>query len=140
MLFHCDLAMRSADARIKMPFIDLALPPEGGASLLAPRRFGMAKASQYLLLGESFDGEEALRLGLVNALAPAERVIDLAMDAARRLAANPPAALAASRRLMRGDPKKILARIDAEAALFAKALASPEARERFAAFFAARGG
>ncbi len=140
LLFHCDLAYASADARIKMPFIDLALPPEGGASLLAPRRFGMAKASQYLLLGESFDGEEALRLGLVNALAPAERVIDLAMDAARRLAAKPPAALAASRRLMRGDPKEILARIDAEAALFAKALASPEARERFAAFFAARGG
>ncbi len=140
LLLHCDLAYASADARIKMPFIDLALPPEGGASLLAPRRFGMAKASQYLLLGESFDGEEALRLGLVNALAPAERVIDLAMGAARRLAAKPPAALAASRRLMRGDPQEILTRIDAEAALFAKALASPEARERFAAFFAVRGG
>ena len=37
-------------------------------------------------------------------------------------------------------PEEILARIDAEAALFAKALTSPEARERFAAFFAARGG
>jgi len=138
LLFHCDLAYASPEARFRMPFIDLALPPEGGASLLVPMRFGMAKASQYLLLGDSFDGPEALRLGLVNALAPSEDVLDLAMDAARRLAAKPVQALLAARRLLRGDPKEILARIDAEAALFAKALTSPEARERFAAFFASR--
>ena len=138
LLFHCDLVYASSEARFTMPFIDLALPPEGGASLLVPQRFGMAKASQYLLLGESFDGAEALRLGLVNALAPSEGVLDLAMDAARRLAAKPSQALFAARRLMRGEPNDILSRIDAEAALFAKALTSPEARERFAAFFASR--
>lgn len=138
LLFHCDLVFASPDARFSMPFIDLALPPEGGASLLAPERVGLAKASQYLLLGEAFDGAEALRLGLVNQLAPAEAVLDLAMDAAQRLAAKPREALLAARRLMRGDPKDILARIDAEAALFAQALTSPEARERFAAFFASR--
>lgn len=138
LLFHCDLVYASPEARFTMPFIDLALPPEGGASLLVPLRFGMAKASQYLLLGESFDGAEALRLGLVNALAPSEGVLDLAMDAARRLAAKPRQALFAARRLMRGEPNDILSRIDTEAALFAKALTSPEARERFAAFFASR--
>ncbi|MFZ3181881.1 MAG: enoyl-CoA hydratase-related protein [Methylocystis silviterrae] len=138
LLFHCDLVYASLEARFTMPFIDLALPPEGGASLLVPQRFGMAKASQYLLLGESFDGAEALRLGLVNALAPPEEVLDLAMDAARRLAAKPSQALFAARRLMRGEPNDILSRIDTEAALFAKALTSPEARERFAAFFASR--
>ncbi|MGJ0427116.1 enoyl-CoA hydratase/isomerase family protein [Methylocystis sp.] len=138
LLFHCDLVYASPETRFTMPFIDLALPPEGGASLLVPQRFGMAKASQYLLLGESFDGAEALRLGLVNALAPSEGVLDLAMDAARRLAAKPSQALFAARRLMRGEPNDILSRIDAEAALFAKALTSPEARERFAAFFASR--
>jgi enoyl-CoA hydratase/carnithine racemase len=138
LLFHCDLVYASSEARFTMPFIDLALPPEGGASLLVPQRFGMAKASQYLLLGESFDGAEALRLGLVNALAPSGGVLDLAMDAARRLAAKPRQALFAARRLMRGEPNDILSRIDAEAALFAKALTSPEARERFAAFFASR--
>lgn len=138
LLFHCDLVYASSEARFTMPFIDLALPPEGGASLLVPQRFGTAKASQYLLLGESFDGAEALRLGLVNALAPSEGVLDLAMDAARRLAAKPRQALFATRRLMRGEPNDILSRIDTEAALFAKALTSPEARERFAAFFASR--
>jgi enoyl-CoA hydratase/carnithine racemase len=140
LLFHCDLVYASPQARFKMPFIDLALPPEGGASLLVPQRFGMAKASQYLLLGEGFDGAEALRLGLVNALASPEDVLDLAMEAARRLAAKPREALLAARRLMRGERNDILSRIDAEAELFAKALTSPEARERFAAFFASKLG
>ncbi|MBM3577399.1 MAG: enoyl-CoA hydratase [Alphaproteobacteria bacterium] len=138
LLFHCDLVYASLDARFKMPFIDLALPPEGAASLLVPERFGMAKASQYLLLGEGFDGAEALRLGLANALASTEEVLDLATDAARRLAAKPAKALRAARRLMRGDPREILGRIDAEAAVFAEALMSAEARERFTAFFASK--
>jgi enoyl-CoA hydratase/carnithine racemase len=136
LLFHCDLVYASPDARLRMPFIDLGLVPEAGASLLVPRRIGMARATQYLLLGEAFSGEEALGFGLVNALAAPERVREMAMEAARRLAAKPVEALLASRRLMRGDPAEILARIDAEAELFARALASPQARERFAAFFA----
>jgi enoyl-CoA hydratase/carnithine racemase len=136
MLFHCDLVYSAPRARFKMPFVDLGLVPEAGASLLVPRRFGMARASQYLLLGEEFSGEDALRLGLVVALAPPESVVETAIEAACRLAAKPAAALLASRRLMRGDPAEILARIDAEAALFARALASPEARERLVAFFA----
>jgi enoyl-CoA hydratase/carnithine racemase len=136
MLFHCDLVYASPQARLRMPFIDLGLVPEAGASLLVPRRFGMARAAQYLLAGEEFSGEEAFRLGLANALAEPEAVLETAMAAARKLAQKPAAALLAARRLMRGDPAEVLARIDEEAALFAEALASPTTRERLAAFFA----
>jgi enoyl-CoA hydratase/carnithine racemase len=136
LLFHCDLVYASPQARMRMPFIDLGLVPEAGASLLVPRRIGMALAAQYLLLGEGFSGEEAWRLGIVNALAPPEAVLETAMAAARKLAQKPAEALLASRRLLRGDPAEVLARIDAEAALFARALSSPDARARFAAFFA----
>ncbi|MCC3245315.1 enoyl-CoA hydratase/isomerase family protein [Methylocystis sp. WRRC1] len=135
MLFHCDLVYASPDARLRMPFIDLGLVPEAAASLLVPRRVGMARASQFLLLGEAFTGEEAFRLGVVNSLAPPEAVDATAMEAARRLARKPAEALLAARRLMRGDPAEILARIEEEAALFARALSSPQARERLAAFF-----
>jgi enoyl-CoA hydratase/carnithine racemase len=140
MLFHCDLVYATPGARFKMPFLDLGLVPEAGASLLAPRRFGIAKASQFLLLGDGFDGAEALRLGLVNALAPAQEIEQMALAAALRLAQKPADALAASRRLMRGDTAEILARIDAEALEFARLLTSPEARARFAAFFAQKRG
>ncbi|WP_363350024.1 enoyl-CoA hydratase-related protein [Methylocystis echinoides] len=136
LLFHCDLVFAAPQARLRMPFIDLGLVPEAGASLLVPQRLGMARAAQYLLLGEGFSGEEAHRFGLVNGLAPPEGVLDAAMAAAQALAAKPVEALLASRRLLRGDPAEILARIDAEAALFARALSSQETRARLAAFFA----
>jgi enoyl-CoA hydratase/carnithine racemase len=138
MLFHCDLVYASPDARLRMPFVDLGLVPEAGASLLVPQRLGMARASQYLLLGETLSGEEAHRLGVVNGLAPPDRVVDKALTAAQALVAKPPEALRAARRLLRGDPAALVARIDEEAALFAKALATPETRERLAAFFSRR--
>lgn len=135
LLFHCDLVYIAPEARLLMPFIDLGLVPEAGVSLLAPQRLGMARATQYLLLGEPFSGEDAFRFGLANALAPASQLVDRARDAARRLAAKPAQALRDSRRLLRGDPATLRAQIDAEAQLFARALATPETRARLKAFF-----
>jgi enoyl-CoA hydratase/carnithine racemase len=96
----------------------------------------MGRAAQYLLLGEPFSGEIAMRIGLVNEVAPAAQTRAVADAAARRLAAKPAAAVMAARRLMRGDPAELRARIDAEAALFAQALATPQTRARLDAFFA----
>ena len=136
MLFHCDLVYAAPSARFKMPFVDLGLVPEAGVSLLAPRLFGQAKAAQYLLLCESFDAAEALRLNLVNALT--DDPLTAATDAARRLSQKPAEAVAASRRLLRGDPALLRERIDEEARLFAEALATPALRARLEAFFAGR--
>jgi enoyl-CoA hydratase/carnithine racemase len=139
MLFHCDLVYAAPDARFKMPFVDLGLPPEAGASLLAPRLFGPAKAAQYLMACESFDAAEAARLNLVNAVTPAADLLDTALDAARRLAQKPAAAVQATRRLLRGDPAQLRERMFEEARLFEQALASPELKARLQGFFAARG-
>jgi len=94
----------------------------------------MAKAAEYLLLGEAFDADEALRLGLVNAIVTAHELRGFAIERAGRLAAKPRAAIAATRRLMRGDGQDIQARIEEEARLFAIAMRSDEARAAFAAF------
>jgi len=56
------------------------------------------------------------------------------MKAANEIAALPAEAVAASRRLMRGPPDEIVARIDEEVALFKQRLQSPEARAAFEAF------
>ena len=134
---HCDLVYASPQARFQTPFVNLGLVPEAGSSLLAPQRFGRAKASEFLLLAESFGADEALRLGLVNALLPQSELLAHAMERAAALAAKPRAALLATRRLMRGDPEALKAQMAAERHAFSAALKSPEAHAAFQAFLSA---
>jgi enoyl-CoA hydratase/carnithine racemase len=138
MLFHCDLIYAAPDARFVMPFVNLGLVPEAGSSLLAPAILGHARAAAMLLLGEPMDADSAARAGVVTAIVPADALLDQARAKAAALMAKPPRALAATRRLMKGDPAALVARIEEEAQLFREAMASPEAREAFTAFFEKR--
>jgi enoyl-CoA hydratase/carnithine racemase len=134
LLLHCDLVYASPAATFSAPFVDLGLVPEAGSSLLLPARMGYARAAALLLLGEAMDATAALSAGLLTGIVPAEELQDHARAKARKLAAKPAAALAASRALMRGDPAALHARMREEEAAFTRALASPEARAAFAAF------
>jgi enoyl-CoA hydratase/carnithine racemase len=136
LLLHCDLAYAAPNALFRMPFVDLGLVPEAASSVLLPRRVGLAKASELLLLGEPFDANEALRLGILNAVIPAEGLFDHARAQARKLAAKPREAIAATRRLIRVDREDVLAAMQRESAAFRQALASPAAKVAFSAFLA----
>lgn len=134
LLLHCDLVFAAPDARFSLPFIDLGLLPEAGSSLLLPRRVGMARASAWLLAGESFSAEEARAAGLINEIVASDSLLAMAREKAAKLAAKPRAALLAARRFLRGDQHEILARIDDELAAFRAALATPQAQAALAAF------
>ncbi len=134
LLFHCDLVYATANARFQTPFVDLGLVPEAASSLLMPRRLGYGRAFEMLVLGAAFSAERMREAGLVNAVVEADDLEVVLLKAAAVLAAKPPAALAAARRLMRGDIQEVSRRIEDEAAIFVKALRSPEAREAFQAF------
>jgi enoyl-CoA hydratase/carnithine racemase len=134
MLLHCDLVYAAPGTVFRLPFVDLGIVPEAASSLLLPRRIGMAKACEFLLLGEPFDAGEAVRLGLANAIVPAPSLLAFAVERAGQIAAKPRAALAATRRLIRGDREHVLVRIEEEARLFSMALRSEEARAAFGAF------
>ena len=138
MLFHCDLIYAAPDARFVMPFVDLGLVPEAASSLLAPAILGHARAAAMLLLGEPMLAQDARQAGLLTAIVPAEDLLAHARGKAAALMAKPPQALQATRRLMKGDPAAIAARMDEEARIFREAMASPEAREAFSAFFEKR--
>jgi enoyl-CoA hydratase/carnithine racemase len=134
MMLHCDLVYAAPETLFRLPFVGLGLVPEAASSLLLPRRIGMAKASEFMLLGETFDAEEALRLGLANSIVPTSKLREFALEKAKLLAAKPRRALVATRRLMRGDSGEVQVRIEEEARLFAAALQSSEAQAAFAAF------
>ncbi|MGP8170003.1 enoyl-CoA hydratase-related protein [Rhodoblastus sp.] len=134
MLLHCDLVYATPESRFSLPFVDLGLLPEAGASLLLPRRVGMARASAWLLAGESFGADEALAAGLLNATVAKDALMATAREKAAQLAAKPRTALMAARKFLRGDKEEVLARIEAELDAFHRALASPEARAALTAF------
>lgn len=139
MLFHCDLVYASPTAVFRTPFLDLGLVMEAGSSLMAPRIMGHQRAFELLCLGEPFTAEEARDAGFVNRVVPAADLEAKAMQAAQKLAAKPPGALFAARRLMRiGVEQAALERIAEEGKVFAERLGSAEAKEAFAAFLEKR--
>ena len=132
--FHCDLIYAAPGARFLMPFVNLGLVPEAGSSLLAPLRFGRARAAEFLMLAEPFGAETAREIGLVNAVVPADQLFAHALAKAQALAAKPRAALLATRRLMRGDSAALYAHMEAELVEFARLIKSPEAKAAFVGF------
>ena len=138
MLLHCDFVYAGEGARFHLPFINLALVPEASSSLLLPRLAGYPKAAELLMLGEPFGPETAVEIGLASAVVPDAELIDRAMETARKLAAKPPAALRATRRLMRRPAEPMLDRMNAEGEAFAAQLQSPEAREAMMAILEKR--
>ncbi|MGY2047220.1 enoyl-CoA hydratase-related protein [Methylobacterium sp. JK268] len=131
---HCDLVYVTSRALFRAPFVDLGLVPEAASSYLLPRRVGLAKATEILMLAESFDGDEAVRLGLANALVPSDALLEHALAQGAKLAAKPRGALAATRALIRGDRDAVQAALEAEVQAFEAALRSPEAQAAFRAF------
>lgn len=138
MLLHFDLVYASPKARFKTPFLDLALVPEAASSLIMPRRMGYVRAFEMLCMGEWLDAERALSAGLINAIVLPENLESHARAAAVALARKPQQALAMTRRLMRGDPADLMARMKEENRLFDERLRSAEAKEAFAAFLEKR--
>lgn len=134
MLMHCDHVVASSEARFSTPFVSLGLVPEAASSLIAPRLMGHARAFSLLVMGKPLNADEAKAAGLINTIVAADAVEAEAMKAAREIAGLPPQAVLASRRLIRGAPDEIVARIDAEAEQFKTRLQSAEARAAFEAF------
>ena len=134
MLLHCDHVVASSDARFATPFVSLGLVPEAASSLIGPRLMGHARAFSLLVMGRPMDAAEARNAGIVNSVVAPADVDQEAGRAAREIAALPPEAVLATRRLLRGSVDELIARIDEEADLFRARLTSAEARAAFAAF------
>jgi len=135
---HCDLTIASDRSLFKTPFVDLALVPEAGSSLLAPRIMGHQRAFALLVAGEGFSAADALSAGLIWKVVTADAVENETLILAASLASKPPEALKISRDLVRGDRSDLLSRMDEELVHFADRLKSGEARAAFEAFLKPR--
>lgn len=139
LLLHCDLVYVSDEARLAMPFTSLGLVPEFASSLVLPQLVGHVKAAEKLLLGDPFTAQDAVDLGLANAVLPASEVVNHARRMAERFNALPPGAVRESKKLMRrAGSAAVQQAIEVETEVFQQRLTSPEAREAFTAFFQKR--
>ena len=124
----CDIRFASSRAKLGQPEINLGIVPGWGGTQRLARVCGIGVAKELIFTGRTIDAEEALRIGLVNALA--DPVLETALETARELAAKSPVALALAKRLVNMSPGAL----DTEAESFGELFASEDAREGLAAF------
>lgn len=92
-----DFRVASEEARFGEVWIKLGCVPALGGMYLLPRLVGVTKATEMILTGEIVDAAEAYRIGLVNRVVPADRLMDEALRLAAALARGPARALAAAK-------------------------------------------
>jgi enoyl-CoA hydratase/carnithine racemase len=93
----CDLRIGGANLRLRFPGAALGVPV-GPARLVT--LCGLATAKYLLLSSRAVTADEALRLGLVNRVAPAARAEEAALELAAEIAAHPPEAVARLKRML----------------------------------------
>jgi enoyl-CoA hydratase len=135
----CDLRVVARGARLGVPEIKLGLLPGAGGSQRLARLLPAAVAKQLLLTGEPISADDAHRLGLVNQVVDDGTALDAAEQLAGRLAAGPPLALAAAKRLVDlGGPMALDAGIAFERETVAMLFATDDRAEGVAAFLEKR--
>lgn len=93
---HCDIRFAARSALFNATFARLGVPAEKGIGWLLPRLIGTARAADLLYTARRFDGVEAERLGIVNAVLDDDQLMPHVDAYARSIAANAaPRALAA---------------------------------------------
>lgn len=100
MLPHCDLVLVSSDARFKVPFAPLGVPPEAASSLLLPVHLGPQLAAEVLFTGRWMTAAEAVDHGLALRVLPPDELLTAALDLAGEVAAHPLPALRAIKRAL----------------------------------------
>jgi len=96
----CDLRYAAAGAKFRMAFSGIGLAPDSGTSFFLPRLVGYARAYELAIINQPATAEEALGLGLVNKVFPAEELPAAVRELAVRLAQRPTKAFGLTKRAM----------------------------------------
>ena len=135
MVLACDLVVAARTAKFGLPETKRGLVAAAGGLLRLHKRLPYHIAMEYILTGDMLDAELAHQHGLVNRLAEPGQALDVALELARRVAANGPLALMASKRIMQASadwPQDQM--FERQRVISEPVFASQDAREGAAAF------
>ena len=139
MALACDIRLASENAVFAQPEVGLGIPPGWGATQRLPRIVGPGLAAEMILSGRWVRADEALRIGLANAVYPQAELLEEATKLAEKIASNGPSAVQAAKSLMRTARNSSLdVGLEHEAQQFALLFGGGEQREGMAAFLEKR--
>jgi enoyl-CoA hydratase len=130
----CDLRFAADDAELGQPEIRLGVIPGAGGTQRLPRLVGPSRARDLVFTGRPVAADEAERIALVDRVAPADEVFEMALAGARDLAAGPRAALAAAKQALRAAETPGREGFAKERELFLALFGTPDQREGMRAF------
>jgi enoyl-CoA hydratase len=135
----CDWIIASERAVFGQPEVNLGIPPGFGGTQRLARLVGRSLALELVTTARQLKADEALAIGLVNHIVPAERLMENGLEAARAIAAKAPIAVRAAKQAVRRGLDMDLANACAlETSLFAVAFGTGDRSEGMAAFLEKR--
>ena len=130
----CDFRFAAQDARLGLPEIKLGIIPGSGGTQRLPRLVGLAKARDLIYSGRQVPAEEALEIGVVDRVAPADEVYRVALDQARTFATGPSLAFAAAKRALAAADRPLEEGLRVEREAFVALFATRDQEEGMRAF------
>jgi enoyl-CoA hydratase len=133
----CDFIYAADVAKLGQPEVNLGVIPGFGGTQRLARRVGIARARELVYTGDMLTAEQALAVGLVNAVHPAAELLLRARDTALKIASRGPLAVAAAKRVMlRGEGIDLAAANELEAQAFSALFGTEDQRAGMKAFLA----
>lgn len=99
----CDIRICSDNAKFGQPEVGLGIIPGFSGTVRLARLVGMGMAKQLIYTGKAIRADEALRIGLVNAVVPQAELMDKAMEMAGQIAAQAPLAVRAAKKCINAE-------------------------------------
>lgn len=131
----CDVRIASSKAKFGQPEVGLGIIPGFSGTYRLPKLIGQGYAKEMIYTGKVIRADEALRIGLVNAVYEPEELMDKAMELARQIVKNAPVALSlAKQSINEGYDMDADAAIAHENVLFGKCFATHDQKEGMDAF------
>jgi enoyl-CoA hydratase len=131
----CDFIYAARGAKLGLPEVGLGVIPGIGGTQRLVRRVGPARARELIFTGALIDADEALRIGLVNAVVEPAALLERTRAVAESIAAKAPLAVAAAKRALReGADLPLADGLALEGALFAQLFATHDQKEGMSAF------
>jgi 2-(1,2-epoxy-1,2-dihydrophenyl)acetyl-CoA isomerase len=96
----CDIRIAAEDAQLGAIWTRRGIPPESAGAYLLTQIVGPAKACELIFAGKMLTAQEALAIGLVNTVVPADQLKQATYDLARQIADGPPVAIAISKAMI----------------------------------------